>query len=71
MANGGPPGKLLYLDRFNFSNRYLGVLYEFLVACFWYGFLGASIAEVRLHRSLPQALCIRSVLYPQQTTPFL
>jgi len=30
VANGGPPG----------------VLYEFLVACFWYAFLGASIAEV-------------------------
>lgn len=30
VANGGPPG----------------VLYEFLVSCFWYAFLGASIAEV-------------------------
>ena len=35
VANGGPPG----------------VLYEFLVACFWYAFLGASIAEVSTSHS--------------------
>jgi hypothetical protein len=58
VANGGPPGKLLYLDFFNVPDDYLGVLYEFLLACAWYGFLGASIAEVRLHHSLQQALCM-------------